>query len=818
MKKNFFKKLSFVMALAMMVSMVAPAASALGATDPSLYVAKKYLYLNEEAKISEYDFNIKNKVAGSTYAWSSDNEAAVVVDEATGLASAVAVGTAHVTVTVTFKDTKKKDLDLTATVVVRDNIETVDVKNVPTTDLTVGKEYDFNRSFVTFNGSTTKTSSLSRWTVDKTTATIAADSGKFIATEAGEYKVTVNAFQSNAQYEAWKVSKDVTLVKATKTITVKVAVGLTKAVLVTPSKITLTFDSSVKAIVKTAADVKVEQKLSGTYTAMVPVSSIDSVSEDGKTVTFSTYDALADKQTYKVTAAGASTELYALVGTPVSIVLNDQIIPAGISTKIAYQLLDANGVDVSASFNVAVTKNSSVPLDNATTGAITLGDGVVSFVEYTYTIQKTDGTSTTITTGVHTVKGVSATVGTALEWNVLAAEDFSKTTQTVKVGATDQNIYGRIKKSDGTYTPSATYTYTSLTPSVLLIDSNLDRLIPVAAGTALVKVTDLSNNLVSYINLVVLAAPATQSIKADTQSFTLSNDISGTAESKTVTIKAVDQYAVETNAVITEAYVVNTNKTTDLVQAIANPVGGSTITFQAVAGKTGTFTYFVKVGEKSTLITVTVATPGTLTSYVVNASEASVDAYTNNTNAHETAFTVYGVDANGIKKQLVQDLTATSGVAVTYTITGPKNEAVASGTFTGSAVYAVNDAAAPAEYAGANTFTVSIGGIKYAKTFTVTNSRPAPVATINGIAATAANGSTVVNAVASMISLKVGDNAASIATVEFLSTNSAIVGSNGLTFSSTDGTVTLYVTKVTTIYGGISQDVAINRSFTVTVQ
>ena len=51
MKKNFFKKLSFVLVLAMIVSVIAPAAGAFAATAPKLNATKKYLQLDKDGEV-----------------------------------------------------------------------------------------------------------------------------------------------------------------------------------------------------------------------------------------------------------------------------------------------------------------------------------------------------------------------------------------------------------------------------------------------------------------------------------------------------------------------------------------------------------------------------------------------------------------------------------------------------------------------------------------------------------------------------------------------------------------------------------------------
>ncbi len=230
MKKNFFKKLSFVMALAMIVSVVAPAASAFAAATPKINATSKTLALGET---KSYDFSVVNKVKGSTYTWTSDNKKVATVDSKNGLTKAVAVGTAKITVKV---KAGKKTYTSSAKVTVKDNIKTLTITNKPANDtLAVDAENDFNRSYKTFGGKTTGTTSKTYWTVEKdgaatTDATISSQ-GVFKATAAGEYTITANA-------------KDGSKVKATDTYKVTVKASLKSVVQKDTDTIVATFDSN----------------------------------------------------------------------------------------------------------------------------------------------------------------------------------------------------------------------------------------------------------------------------------------------------------------------------------------------------------------------------------------------------------------------------------------------------------------------------------------------------------------------------------------------------------------------------------------------
>ena len=99
--KSFFKKLAFVMALAMVVSMVAPAGSALAAeTGVSLQGTKTIVETYELEKGATVDFSFQGapKDWKSTFKWTSSNEAVATVTPA-GVVTAVAAGTATIKIT-----------------------------------------------------------------------------------------------------------------------------------------------------------------------------------------------------------------------------------------------------------------------------------------------------------------------------------------------------------------------------------------------------------------------------------------------------------------------------------------------------------------------------------------------------------------------------------------------------------------------------------------------------------------------------------------------------------------------------------------------
>lgn len=124
MMKSFFKKLAFVMALAMVVSMVAPAGAAFAdeagiAIQGTNTIVETYELAKAGATV-DFSFKGAPKDWKTTYKWTSSNEAVATVDKA-GIVTAVAAGTATITITagadasyvqtvkVTVKEEKKAD-------------------------------------------------------------------------------------------------------------------------------------------------------------------------------------------------------------------------------------------------------------------------------------------------------------------------------------------------------------------------------------------------------------------------------------------------------------------------------------------------------------------------------------------------------------------------------------------------------------------------------------------------------------------------------------------------------------------------------------
>jgi hypothetical protein len=151
--------------------------------------------------------------------WLSVDNSIIVTDSA-GIVYAVSVGSTTVIVII-INDKNEKVATLEATVIVRDNIERLKIIPPKEDAFYLNHTYDFNRSYVTYSGSATETTSITRWFVDSGNATI-SDAGLFVASVAGDYTITARSFASEEDYEVWKATRDSAYITAFDTYAVTV--------------------------------------------------------------------------------------------------------------------------------------------------------------------------------------------------------------------------------------------------------------------------------------------------------------------------------------------------------------------------------------------------------------------------------------------------------------------------------------------------------------------------------------------------------------------------------------------------------------------
>ncbi|WP_281532486.1 Ig-like domain-containing protein [Anaerocolumna aminovalerica] len=178
MVKTILARLLVMVMILSSVITVAPKTSALAATKKQPAISKK---VSSILVGKTYDLNIKNKVAGSTYKWTSSNKKVATVDK-NGVVTGVKQGTVTISCKVT---TPKATYVLSNKVTIRQPAKSIKINNKITT-VNVGQTYDLNRTI------TPKTSlDTTTWTSSSNSIVKMGKWGEFTALKEG--KVTITA-------------------------------------------------------------------------------------------------------------------------------------------------------------------------------------------------------------------------------------------------------------------------------------------------------------------------------------------------------------------------------------------------------------------------------------------------------------------------------------------------------------------------------------------------------------------------------------------------------------------------------------------------
>jgi hypothetical protein len=685
MKKNFFKKLSFVLALAMIVTALAPAAGAFAAKAPKLNASSKYLYLGVDGK-DEFDFNISNKVKGWKYLWTSANEDVASVNKKNGLTTAEAAGKTKISVVITDKDGEEVD-ELTATVTVRDNIKTLTITNLPTDGkVAVGVAHDFNRSYVTVANKTKGSEGVTRWSVSPSEGATISDMGVFTATKAGEYTITARAFQSKAKYTSWladatKYASYVTSNEATYKVTV--AASMVSAKQVNLKKFDLTFDTAM-----TKADIEknlvVYYVLGGTKVKEA-VKSV-SMSADSKVATIEMNYDFTKGTTYVVEYPNMKSVEFVSATTKledvVDMAIKTKTAQLSKETKLDIALLNKDGVNIAndellGRVTTEKSDNNYAYLDGARVLYMHKLGEVVKLTSTFHTYNYKDGkeVGNVTATGEVTCVEVSKDVaGSLYAWTI---KDFGvgneptnfTTTKNTTFKGSNQQLYvllkGKNSSDEDMYTanfayagsPSATqgplaWKYTSSNESVLLVDGS-GRIYGVKEGAATVVVS-YNDVQVAACEITVAGARKAAMASLSTNTLTLSNAFS---DPTTLTFEVKDQFGDDYK--VSGAWNATAEVTYNGSEA-TNPYTGAGLTFNANGFAAKTYNYTVKIKDNNDSnvsiplnLSISVQDPGantTVASYRIEADKASYDMKTGSTiSTAAVNLAVYAYNSAGIK-------------------------------------------------------------------------------------------------------------------------------------------------------------------------
>ncbi len=648
MKKNFFKKLSFVVALAMIISVVAPAAGAFAASI-KLNSTKKYLHLGVDGA-DDYNFNIvSEKGKGWKYTWESSDENVAVVNEKNGVVTATGVGTAKVTVFIVDKDGEEVG-DATATVVVRDNIKEVSITKKPAGDkLAVGVPHDFNRDFVTVSGSKKVTSAITRWSVDPAEGATIDDKGVFTATKAGEYTITASSFQSKDKYNAYvkDSAANAAYLLASDTYKVNVVASMVGAKQEDKDTVKVTFNAPMADVDK---NITVYQ-LVGETKVKVTLSKVE-MDTDKKVASVSVYIPFTKGANYVVEYPGMDSVSFTAATTKVEDVASLQVVTTTAEINkakdIEVKLFNSEGVDITTDELLArVTMKSSDDLGtyfNASAKQLTIfNKGVSATITATFHTYKynASGVEEGLVEGAGVVTGVEADVENIVglkAWTIVNDNDpkFGDVKQLIASDDYGYKLFVEFSTKTGSTAgtinskdAAASFEFESADNSVLIISTD-GSLYPVKQGavTVIVKYgTGSSKSPIGTVNLTIADKKVATSFAVSTNNVTLTNAISDSAQ---VSLTVKDQLNRDFNYSTYKVEKLSGPDTgdTDVTPTGTLAKGDGKITFQGLGKTKGNYTYKITAEGLVQVVYVTIldgASDMVATSYRLQFSATSTD-------------------------------------------------------------------------------------------------------------------------------------------------------------------------------------------------
>lgn len=447
---------------------------------------------------------------------------------------------------------------------------------------------------------------------------------------------------------------------------------------------------------------------------------------------------------------------------------------------MVYQVLDANGIDITANQTVTVKTDPAYALV-AEKGMVRLAVNAPKTFKATLSIGSIEKT-VTITT--EPVKSEPRKIAPSFTLTTEAGR-LEKEVAPVKSLAIDElDRYLNVGVLDqyGNYTKDGTITYEPLTASVLAIDAN-GKLIPRSPGRASIKVSVTHEGTVfsQIIGLEVLAKPQLTAIKASQNNIIITTD--GVIKQADITVTGLDQYNRPMDLQAIEAVIADSA----IAEAKADAVGGKVTITQKAVGDT---MLTLSVGAIQTTIPVTVKATGVHSHYEIG---DLTDLYFVNNPAlqQSTKFEpkLYSVDNNGLWKEVKVD-------TANAVVRNKNNEVVTIGT---GYQKLIND----------GPFTVSFDGYPdIVRTFSIIDNRQKPTIDMINNTVTAKSGGSLKDALQQQIRLLdplgIPLDWDIFKSATFTSLNPAIIDSNSdnLKESSTSSNVTLLFDSLTVTYQG----------------
>jgi len=593
MKKNFFKKkLASALALALVVASFSPAGiSAQAATATKIVkqgggAAPAVLYVGG----SKVDYSLSTVKSGVKYTWKSSNTKIATITATTGVVTAKAPGSVTITATATNKKTGKVLNTFKKTLTV--NLRSTAVEAGDDFTLATGETKKLAATLTPSNS----TDVINYVSSNKAVATVGLTGGVVTGKEAGEATITVYA-------KATKSTSNKSTKNKVDTVKVTVPVGVTEAKQVAENAITLTFNANVKDKVK-ASDLVLKNAKTNAVQAIKEIK----FSDDGKTVTATTYLSLTDKAEYSLTYAEKEFKITASVGAVATAVINTTQVPFNVETELSYDFFDANGIKLTT-----VDKNR-VTVDVQTTGGYTTDVNGVKKLNLT-----AKGNTATVTVTYHTwtykdsaevtvsAKGTvvavdpsEITIGAYEKYTIVAsgaAVDWNKdAVTTISLSDKGSKVYLHVKNSENKYVAESDIKYTPADANVLSVNTD-GTLYPVKEGSTYVIAT---TGKVSFtLPITVVKERTASSVALDKSNATVSNTTYVT-DAAQVKVIVKDQFGNDyTPSVVTAV-------SEDAKAPLASPYKDGYITFSGKGEANGSYYYTVTADGKKTGFTLKV--------------------------------------------------------------------------------------------------------------------------------------------------------------------------------------------------------------------
>ncbi len=515
--KSIFKKVAFVLALAMVVTMLpARVAAAAESDEPQMYKTLK-LYLGGD---------VTGSYEGQRYAkvWSkgdyevqfgSDNTDVATVNQK-GFVTAISVGTANITATFTAEDGSVVNKTCVVTVkknAVKAGLNTASTKLVSEEGIAVGETKQLTAVRKDADGNTVWkdrdviTDAVRFESSDTSIFTVTKTQGKVTGVKAGEATLYVWAVQSEGKDP---VTGEYPATTEKKAYTVKVFdAGILSVKQVSLTTVALTCGNADTA----AAIAKDPKKLSAVYLlgenqiqTFIKSAKVDTANE--KVVNVELYAEMMKDTTYKFTYEDKTVSLIgADPDAVVSIQITTSMAVSEEETPIKVNFLDENGVIINGDMGlVSFSAPDSVDyfLYDGKIYFNAIGKQAVVTATYDRGYDENGKEYPKLTTSSTIVSVASSTANNILGWAVAAYNkpanelSYSTGTMSISVGDVDLRLYGKynITLADGTeqarYTWSgdaptedgAVFEYTSTNDAVIMVNGSDGVLHPASAGSA----------------------------------------------------------------------------------------------------------------------------------------------------------------------------------------------------------------------------------------------------------------------------------------------------------------------------------------------